>query len=260
MKTLCKLVSLLMVLCLFLSIGVVPYAYATGYTMTYRPGAPENTVLNLPAPDDVTGGEAYPVSSQIPQREGYEFLYWELDYGVSYKVTYVVNPDPTYGTPEGSTVPTDPNEYAPNAYVKVQDQLTTTVDYAYNDNNEKVKGTWKFVTWNKADFEITENTTITGGWSFEPAPATKYNYTVEYWLVNGSTLVTKVADDKPGTVDALGTKVVEEAIPMGSKLLKPKYRSPAKYRIKPHWEKVTATINKNNQVIYIFYELIPHGQ
>ena len=237
------------------------------YIMKYISGT-QDRVSSMPENNEGEGGISYRVSDLTPERDGYEFIDWTLYleecYTVElkkfYKVTYVVNPDKTYGTPEGSTVPTDPTRYAPNAYVKVADQLTTTVDYAYNEKGEKVKGTWEFVTWDKSDFEITDDTTITGGWRFTPAPAIKYNYTVEYWLVDGTKLVAKVADDKSDTVDALGTKVVEEAIPMGSKLLKPKYRSPAKYRIKPHWEKVTATINKNNQVIYIFYELIPHGQ
>lgn len=248
-----------LVIVLMLSVIVPAYAAVLSYTMTYYPGT-SDTVTNLPPADEgKTGGEAYTVSSTIPQREGYEFIDWTLDYEVAYKVTYVVNPDPKYATPEGSTVPTDPKQYAPGEMVDVAAQLTTAVEYAYNENHEKVKGTWEFVTWDKDDFPIYEDTTVTGGWIFKPAPAIKYNYTVEYWLVDGTKLVAQVADDKLGTVDALGTEVVEEAIPMGSKLLKAKYRSSAKYRIKPHWEKVTQKINKNNQVIYIFYELIPHG-
>ena len=254
-----KAILFALVIAMMLSIVFPAYAAVFEYPMTYLPGTTD-TVTNLPAEDTGTGGEAYTVSSTIPQRAGYEFIDWTLDYGVGYKVTYVVNPDKKYGTPEGSTVPSDPKVYAPGEMVDVHDQLTTTVDYAYNEKGEKVKGAWEFVTWDKDDFPIYEDTTITGGWVFTPAPVKTYSYTVEYWLVDGSNLVAKVADDKHGTVDALGEEVVEEAIPMGSKLLKAKYRSPNKYRIKPHWEKVPAKINKDNQVIYIFYELIPHGQ
>ncbi len=169
----------------------------------------------------------------------------------------MVNSDPTYGMPEDSEVPTDLHLYALGEMVEVKPQLTTEVDYAYNENGEKVKGTWEFVTWNKDDFPITEDTTVTGGWRFTPAPAKEYHYTVEYWLVDGVKRIAKVADDKTGTVVALGVNVVEEAIPMGSKLLKAKYRSPTKYQIKSSWEKVTVTITKSNQVIPIYYEQKP---
>ena len=53
---------------LMLSIIVTAYA-ASGYTMTYLPGTTD-TVTNLPDADTGTGGEAYGVSPQIPQREG----------------------------------------------------------------------------------------------------------------------------------------------------------------------------------------------
>ena len=251
---LCRILAVLMMLSVTVSASAV-----TDYEMEYKPGTAD-TVTNLPEMDSGKGGEAYTVSPQVPERKGYEFRDWTLDYGIAYKVTYVVNPDPKFGTPEDSKVPVDPTRYAPNEMVKVHDQLTTEVGYAYNEKDEKVKGTWEFVTWDKADFEITEDTTITGGWIFDPAPVKKYHYTVEYWLVDGTKLVAEVADKKYGTVDALGNDVTEEAIPMGSKLLYAKYRSPKKYQIKQNWKTVTATIFKDNQVIYIFYEPVQHGQ
>ena len=126
-----KAILCVIVIAMMLS-GIVPaYAAVLPYTMTYLPGTAD-TVTNLPEPDGGMGGEAYTVSSQIPQREGYEFIDWTLDYDVAYIVTYVVNPDKTYGTPEDSEVPKDPNRYAPGDMVHVHDQLTTTVGYAYN--------------------------------------------------------------------------------------------------------------------------------
>ena len=126
------------------SLTVTVFAAALSYPMTYLPGTTD-TVTDLPDTDTGTGGEVYTVSSQIPQRQGYEFISWTLDYELlTYKVTYVVNPDKTYGVPEDSIVPNDSTKYAPNDYVTVAPQLTTTKGYAYNEKGEKVKGTWKF--------------------------------------------------------------------------------------------------------------------
>ena len=88
-----KLFSLLLCLALILSVGMVAYAAAGGFTMTYLPGTAD-TVSNMPANDSGEGGQPYTVSDKIPQREGYEFLGWTLDYGVedprtSYVVRYV---------------------------------------------------------------------------------------------------------------------------------------------------------------------------
>ena len=103
-----KLFSLLLCLALILSVGVVAYAAAGGFTMTYLPGT-SDTVTNMPDADSGVGGQAYTVSSTIPQREGYEFLGWTLDYGVAntYTLTYQVTGDPTYGVP-GDTATPDP--------------------------------------------------------------------------------------------------------------------------------------------------------
>ena len=93
---------------LILSVGVVAYAAAGGFTMTYLPGT-SDTVTNMPDADSGVGGQPYTVSDKIPQREGYEFLGWTLDYGVAntYTLTYQVTGDPTYGVP-GDTATPDP--------------------------------------------------------------------------------------------------------------------------------------------------------
>ena len=247
-----------LVIALMLSITVTAYA-ASVYQMTYLPGTTD-TVTNLPDADDGTGGEAYTVSSTIPQRAGYEFIDWTLDYGVGYKVTYVVNPDKTYGTPEGSTVPTDPTRYKPGGYVDVKPQLTTTVDYAYNGKDEKVTGTWKFEVWDKDDFAIYADTTITGGWVFAPTPATKFHYTVEYWLWDGVKRIKKVHADKEVWIDSLDIWRREDALPL-DELKKPfsvKKNGAYLYRIvTPYQEKV---ISKDGEKIYILYEEIPKGR
>ena len=174
-------------------------------------------------------------------------------------VTYVVNPDKIWGTPEGSKVPTDSNKYNPNDYVKVEDQLTTKVDYAYNEKGEKVKGTWEFVTWDKDDFYINQDTTITGGWVFTPAPVKTYKYTVHYKLYDGSIQNAKtVNSDTEGTVNALGDKVDIDAIAVKS-LDHKQYRNVKKYKIRGGFEHVTVTITHDNYEITIWYELVSHG-
>lgn len=247
-----KLIKCLIVAVLLLTFTVTAYTASKEYTMTYLPGTTD-TVTDLQAPDAGTGGEAYTVSSQIPKRQGYEFIDWKLDYDVAYNVTYVVNPDPTYGTPEGSTVPTDSTQYPPGNNVVVKDQLTTTVAYAYNGKGEKVKGIWTFTPWDKDDFQIYEDTTITGGWTFEPAlTVVKYHYTVHYVLwddyLKGKT--TKVADDEIIEIDKLGINVTEPAKTGND--LKPKYRK--NYQPVPGYESVTVTINRDGFEIWIFYQ------
>lgn len=101
-----------------------------------------------------------------PTRDGYEFKWRAVE--VKYKVTYVVNEDPEWKAPEGFEVPTGLYLYSPWETVDVKPQLTTEVDYAYNSEGEKVSGTWGFVSWDKDDFEIYEDTTVTGGWRFTP--------------------------------------------------------------------------------------------
>ena len=250
-----KLFPFLLCAVLVLSIGVVACA-AIDYTMTYYPDADD--VTNMPQNDYGTGGAAYTVSSTVPQRSGYEFIDWTLDYaGKTYTVTYVVNPDQTWVTPEGSTVPHDSTLYPPNAYVHVASQLTTTKDYAYNEKGEKVLGTWTFTPWDKADFEITEDTTITGGWSFEPAPAKTYHYTVYYKLYEGNPDGgTEVNKPTSGDVPPF-TIVPIDAIPV--KKLNNPYRSEYNYEIRHGFEHVSVQITHDNYEITIWYQIKSHG-
>lgn len=175
-----------------------------------------------------------------------------------FTVTYVVTPDPIYGTPEGSNTPSDSNRYKAGETVDVVNPLTTAVDYAYNSEGLKVKGTWEFETWDKDDFPIYENTTITGGWKFTPAPAKKYTYTVHYKLYEGSIAnAATVHADTQGTVDALGDKAEIDAIAVKS--LNAKYRNIKKYQIRPGFEHVSVTITHDNYEITIWYQPISTG-
>lgn len=101
-----KLIGMVLAMALVLSVGVVAYAAAGGFTMTYLPGT-SDTVTNMPDADSGVGGQPYTVSDKIPQREGYEFLGWTLDYGVAntYTLTYQVTGDPTYGIPGDTATP-----------------------------------------------------------------------------------------------------------------------------------------------------------
>lgn len=176
-----------------------------------------------------------------------------------FTVTYVVNPDAVYGTPAGSDTPSDLNRYAAGETVNVKAQLTTTVDYAYNEKGEKVKGTWTFGTWDKADFPIYEDTTITGGWKFTPAPVKKYTYIVHYKLYEGSIAnAATVHADTQGTVDALGDKAEVDAIAVKS--LNAKYRNIKKYQVRPGFEHVSVTITHDNYEITIWYQPISTGR
>ncbi len=80
----------------------------------------------------------------------------------SYKVTYKVTGDSKYGLPT-TVVGAIPNqtEYAEGATVTVVDALTTTDTKSSDGTN----GTWTF-SWDKGNFDITEDTTITGKWVF----------------------------------------------------------------------------------------------
>ncbi len=85
-------ISILLVIALLLMLGVTAYA-ASSYTMTYKPGTTD-TVTNMPQNNSGMGGDAYNVSSTVPQRAGYEFLGWELDFEtapstITYSVRYI---------------------------------------------------------------------------------------------------------------------------------------------------------------------------
>lgn len=76
MKTPKTVLSVALILCLLLSLGIAAYA-ASDFSMSYYPGT-DGTVTNMPENDSGTGGETYTVSSTVPRREGYAFLGWEL--------------------------------------------------------------------------------------------------------------------------------------------------------------------------------------
>ena len=156
--------------------GTTGYTYGQ-YDMTYLPGTTD-TVTNMSANETgLTPGNdsPYTVSSTVPVREGFEFIDWTLTWGTmekpaTYQVTYVVNPDPTYGAPEDSVTPVDENNpYEYMAKVTVKEDLATLQPYAVV-GGEQVGGVWGFESWDKEDFQITEDTTITGSWHFVPAP------------------------------------------------------------------------------------------
>ncbi len=92
------------------------------------------------------------------------------------KVTYVVNPDSEWGIPEDSVTPKE-ESYPYGSDVTVEDNLATAQDYALDKNGKKVRGAWKFTPWDKDDFVIHEDTTITGAWKFTPEPL-KVTYVV----------------------------------------------------------------------------------
>lgn len=227
------------------------------YLMTYLPGTAD-TVTNMPQNDGGVGGEAYSVGSEIPQREGYEFLGWELNYGLALKVTYVVNPDPVFRCPADFILPSDPKLYACNEMVRVVDQLTTTVTYAYNENDERVSGTWSFVSWDKADFPITEDTTVTGGWMFTADKPKTYKYTIHYWLWVSNDSRKKVHADDKGEVYALDSYVHVTAYPI-TDLNKPySLRTNLdRYRIKSGYSEFDVQISHDDMEIDVYYEEIP---
>ena len=85
----------------------------------------------------------------------------------TYKVNYVVNGDNTYGSPSDAIIPTDGKAYNYNDKVTVADNLTTTWKTS-DGTSAGIPGTWTFNAWDKDDFEITEDTVITGSWTFTP--------------------------------------------------------------------------------------------
>ncbi len=93
---------------------------------------------------------------------------WTFTPDPTYKVSYLMNPDETYGLPEGAVAPVDNNEYYAGETVHVAADLTTKCEYAMVDG-QKVYGTWRFVSWDAKNFEIEKDTVITGSWVFTPA-------------------------------------------------------------------------------------------
>lgn len=121
-----KLIGIVLAIALVLSVGVVAYAAAGGFTMTYLPGT-SDTVTNLPDADSGEGGQPYTVSDKIPQREGYEFLGWTLDFGVAntYTLTYQVTGDPTYGVPGDTATPNPVTGIREGSSVTLTNALST---------------------------------------------------------------------------------------------------------------------------------------
>lgn len=138
------LFSLLLCLALILSVGVVAYAAAGGFTMTYLPGT-SDTVTNMPDADSGVGGQPYTVSDKIPQREGYEFLGWTLDYGVAntYTLTYQVTGDPTYGVPGDTATPDPVPGIRAGSNVTLANALTTAWTSLDGTDPAAVKETYK---------------------------------------------------------------------------------------------------------------------
>ncbi len=86
-----------------------------------------------------------------------------------YKVTYDVTPDGTYGMPEEYPVPVDDKYYLPSEKVTPVSFPESFEGEAKDSKTGKtVKGTWAFSGWDKDEFEITEDTTISGSWTFTP--------------------------------------------------------------------------------------------
>ncbi len=86
-----------------------------------------------------------------------------------YKVTYDVTPDSTYGMPEEYPVPEDDKYYLSGEKVTPVSFPESFAGEAKDSKTGKaVKGTWAFSGWDKEEFEITEDTTISGSWSFTP--------------------------------------------------------------------------------------------
>lgn len=80
-----------LVIALCLTGGAVAFAAGT-YSVEYHPGTAD-AVTNMPEPGNAATGEAYMVSGLSPQREGYEFRGWLMEYEeaeyTSYEVRYL---------------------------------------------------------------------------------------------------------------------------------------------------------------------------
>ena len=253
-----KIIFLGIVLMLITVTTICVFA-SSGYTMTYYSGT-SDVVTNLPNPDDAINGEKYTVSSQIPEREGYEFLGWVLDYEeIKYTVEYVIESNEMYGKPSDVSIPIDLNKYSSGEIVHVAEQLNSTQDYAYFKGNSKLKisGSWTFEKWDHDDFEISDNTTITGTWKFTPD---KHFYVVYYSLWDSNEIGNDVNAPKIEYIESLGIQVTETALPI-SDLKKPyslKIKGKYQYYIVTPYQ--TKTIPMDGYIIYLLYAKIPQVQ
>ena len=127
-------IGIALAISLVLSVGVVAYAAADGFTMTYLPGT-SDTVTDMPPTDSGTGGQPYAVSSIVPQREGYEFIDWTLDYGLAqtYTLTYQVAGDPNYGIPGDTATPGPVTGIREGSSVTLANALTTAWETSNGD-------------------------------------------------------------------------------------------------------------------------------
>ena len=85
-------------LCLGIGVGIALLGLAVtsvnvnaeGETLIHKPGT-TSTVTNLPEPTLLVGGTETAVSDLVPEREGFEFMGWVLDYKLqtSYTVKYL---------------------------------------------------------------------------------------------------------------------------------------------------------------------------
>lgn len=86
-----KVSTAILVTVLCLTGSVVAFA-AGSYSVEYHPGTVD-AVTNMPEAGDAATGEAYTVSALSPQREGYEFMGWLMEYEeaeyTSYEVRYL---------------------------------------------------------------------------------------------------------------------------------------------------------------------------
>lgn len=142
-----KLFSLLICVALVLSIGVVAYAAAGGFTMTYLPGTAD-AVTNMPANDSGVGGQPYAVSSTVPQRDGYVFLGWKLAWeeaAPTYTLTYHVAGDPNYNNalPDDSVTPDPVADIAEGGSVTLANAPTTAWTWIDGTDPATMKETYK---------------------------------------------------------------------------------------------------------------------
>ena len=119
-----KIIGLLLCAVLVMSSGMS--VCAAGFDMEYLPGTGD-TVTNMPDADSGVGGQPYTVSSDVPARTGYEFLYWTLDYGIAdtYTLKYQVTGDPEYGKPDDAAEPAAVTGIPAGGSVKLADAPVT---------------------------------------------------------------------------------------------------------------------------------------
>ncbi len=85
----------------------------------------------------------------------------------TFTVKYSVIEDSSYGLPTDVVIPSD-GTYEYKDLVRIASDLVTS--WTTSDGTEHgIKGTWTFISWDREDFIITEDTIITGQWVFTPS-------------------------------------------------------------------------------------------